>query len=205
MAIRFFDMFAGIGGFRSGLEAAGGLNASASARSIRMPRKHTERCTIQKERCFTMMHERSIRMNCPISSFFAEDFPARAFQLLEDGVDLTTQEVHCSSKSLESLPLKDQSICCLKTFPDFYRMTKDGRLRRSSKRWMNWGMMSRGRCVTARISLSPSPGIACSLSDIIEEDAPAKYSLSMKQTRLLLSKCFPEHRESAFTTPTDLP
>ena len=28
MAIRFFDMFAGIGGFRSGLEAAGGFECA---------------------------------------------------------------------------------------------------------------------------------------------------------------------------------
>ena len=34
MAIRFFDMFAGIGGFRSGLEAVGGFECLHNSRQL---------------------------------------------------------------------------------------------------------------------------------------------------------------------------
>lgn len=42
MAIRFFDMFAGIGGFRSGLEAAGGYECAGYCEIDRYARRAYE-------------------------------------------------------------------------------------------------------------------------------------------------------------------
>ena len=138
-----------------------------------------------------------------ISSFFAEDSHARLFQLLESGVDLTTLEEPFSLKLPESLPLSDLLICSLKMYPDCYRMTKAGHLRSSSIRWRNWGMMSAGRCLTAKISVSLNPEKGCSLSAILEPLVPVRYCLSAKQILQLLSKSCPGVKEIVFMPLTD--
>ena len=150
------------------------------------------------------MPPKSIPMIFPISTLFAEASLARLFQLLANGADLTMCEEPFSLRLPESLPLSDLNIFCLKMFPDCYRMTKAGHLRRSSVRWMNWGMMSHGKCLTAKISAFPNPEIACSLWDILEENAPAGFFLSRNQTLKLLSSSFPGGREIAFIPLTEL-
>ena len=89
------------------------------------------------------------------------------------------------------------------TFPDSFRMTQAGRLRPYSVHWMNWGMMSHGRCLTAQIIMSPNPEKECILSDFLEKDVPDKYCLSRIQIQKLLYSAFPEKRETEFTLPKD--
>jgi len=146
-----------------------------------------------------MTQERSSPKNCRISTLFAEDSLARAFQSLESGEDLKTPEEPCSLKLLGLLPLRDLAICCLKTFPGCYRMTKAGHLRPYSLRWMNWGTMSHGRCLTARILASPKPEKECSLSDFLEPTVPEEYCLSQKQIQKLLSSAYQEKKDAGST------
>lgn len=124
---------------------------------------------IRKENCILMMHEKSIQMHFPISTLFAEDSLARAFLLLESEADLKTQEEPCSLKLPESLPLKDLSICFLKMYPACLTTTKAGHFKKSSVHWMNWGTMSHGKCITAKISEFPNQESDCTLSAIIEK------------------------------------
>lgn len=99
--------------------------------------------------------------------------------------------------------VKNLNICCLKTYPVSYRMMGAGRLRSSSVRWMNWGTMSHGRCLTAQISMSPNPERECSLSDFLEKNAPEKYCLSPTQIQKLLYSAYPDGRAAESTPPTD--
>ena len=141
--------------------------------------------------------EKSTRKTCLISTLFARVFPVRAFQSQDCEKDLKmTQEELSFLKSPELPPLKDHHFCFLKMFPACLAMTKAGLLRQSSIRWMNWGTMSHGKCLTARISESPNPERECILSDILETDVSEKYYLSQKQMERLLFKSSPEHRES---------
>ena len=142
---------------------------------------------IRKENCILMMHEKSIQMHFPISTLFAEDSLARAFLLLESEADLKIQEAHCSLKLQELLPLKNLNICCLKMYPDCLTTTKAGHFKKSSVHWMNWGTMSHGKCITAKISEFPSQESDCTLSAIIEKKCKAKYLLSLKQLLQILS------------------
>ena len=59
------------------------------------------------------------------------------------------------------LKLKDPRILSLKMFPVCYRMTKVGRFAPSSVRFLNWGTMSNGKCLTARISESLKQESGC--------------------------------------------
>jgi len=79
----------------------------------------------------------------------AGDFPANLFLLLDTVEGLQTQEVRCSLKLPGWLKPGDLRTCCLKMFPAFSRMTRGGRLLSSSPRWMSWGIMSSGQCLTA--------------------------------------------------------
>ena len=70
-----------------------------------------------------MTQEKLTQTNCPISTLFAEDSLVKAFQSLEKGAALTMQEELSSLKLPELLPSKNLNICCLRTFPDCYRIT----------------------------------------------------------------------------------
>ena len=151
-----------------------------------------------------MMLENCLIMSTvSISTLFAADSLAKAFQLLESGADLKTQEEHCSLKSLELPPIKNLNICSLKTFPDSYRMTAAGRLRPSSLRFQNWGTMSHGRFLTAQISVFPNPEKECFLSAVLEKNAPEKYYLSPNQIQKLLFKKSAADKVTESMTKTD--
>ena len=149
------------------------------------------------------MQEQSTHMNYPISNLFAQDFLVKHFQLLEKGVDLTMQEELSSLKLPELPPLKDLHFCCLKMFPDSYRMTAAGRLRPSSLRFLNWGTMSHGKCLTARILVFLNPENVCILSDFLEKDAPEKYWLSTRQMLRLLHAAYPDAKVTVSTPQTE--
>ena len=158
---------------------------------------------IRKENCFLKTQEKSIPKTYHISILFAEDFLAKVFQLLDAGEDLTMNEELCSLKLPELPPLKNLDISSLKMFPDCYRMTKGGRFKKSSLRFRDWGMMSRGRFLTAQIIMSPSAERDCSLSGILEPNAPEKYHLSPKQTQRLYVKSLKVGKGNGYTTIVD--
>ena len=88
----------------------------------------------------------------------------------------------------------------LKTWEDCCRMTAARRIVPSSPRFMSWGMVLSGQCLTAPISVSPNPESGCSLSDILISDAPEKYFLSPEQTAKLLYNSSEGRRAPESTT-----
>lgn len=150
--------------------------------------------------------EPSTPVRCRISTLFAAASLVNLFQSLENGEDLQMTPEERSFLKLPALPpLKDLHFCYLKMFPDCFHMTAAGRLRSSSVRWMNWGTMSRGKCLTARILESPNPARGCILSDILETDVPEKYFLSQTQMERLLSKSYLGQRGAGSTPPAECP
>ena len=70
-----------------------------------------------------MTQEKSTQKSCLISTLYAEDSLAKAFQSLENEKDSAIPEELSSLRSPELPPLKNLSICSLKMFPDCYRIT----------------------------------------------------------------------------------
>ena len=164
------------------------LSALRSAKLINMQKCHTKRCMILKVRCITMMEGRSFRSSYPISTLSLVAFLAnRTLGKGQETASMTPGE-RSSLKFLASLPLKSLSICCLRTYPDCSTMTEAGRLKRSSIRWKNWGMMSHGLCLTGQTSAQHSREKECSLSDIIERNAGAEHYLSRQFLQNLIVK-----------------
>lgn len=201
MAIKFFDMFAGIGGFRSGLEAIGGFECIGySAKSTSMQSRHMKQCMTREVNFTLMTQEKSYPNSYPSSTLLPADFLAKASQSQEQEKDLTIQEERCFLKLQELLPLKNLSISSSKMFPVCLTTTKAGHLKQSSIHWMSWGMMYAGRYLTAKISEFPSHEIECSLSAILEYNVPEKYYLSRKQAEKLLYNEKPTQGERIYSS-----
>ena len=138
------------------------------------------------------------------------DYPefriTRRFLQLAGEKDLKMQEVLSSLNWPEWLKKNDRRIFSLKTCLGSFRMTEAGRLVSSSPRFMTWGIMSNGLCLTANILESLNQDGGCSLSDILIPDVPEKYYLSREKAE----KLFPNSqiislRESESTTQAEQP
>ena len=163
----------------------------------------TDCCLTQKGSGIVVMQEQLNQNECQILIYSVQDFLARHSLSPESEKDLLTQEELSFLKLPGFLKLKDPRILSLKMFPVCYRMTKAGRFAPSSVRFLNWGTMSNGKCLTARISESPKQENGCILSDILISDVPEKYYLNQKQMEQLLFKSGQEVREKESTVPKD--
>ena len=148
----------------------------------------TDCCSTQKGSGFVMTQEQSKQTECQTLIFYVQDFLARHSLSPESGKDLQMPEERCSSRLPDWLQTSDLRISSLKMFPDCFRMTKAGRFTPSSVRYLSWGTVWNGKCLTARILESPNPENGCILSDILIEDVPEKYYLSQQQMERLLYK-----------------
>ena len=163
----------------------------------------TDCCLTQKGSGIVVMQEQLNQNECQILIYSVQDFLARHSLSPESEKDLLTQEELSFLKLPGFLKLKDHRILSLKMFPVCYHMTKAGRFAPSSVRFLNWGIMSNGKCLTARISESPKQESGCILSDILISDVPEKYYLNQKQMEQLLFKSGQEVREKESTVPKD--
>ena len=164
MTIKYFDMFAGIGGFRSGLEAIGGFECVGYCEIDKYAKQAYEaiydtggelyfddaRKIVPEEVNFTLMTQEKLYPNSyPISTFLLEDFPVSPSQSPEQEKDLTIQEERCFLKLQELLPLKNLSISSSKMFPVCLIITQAGHLKQSSVRGPRKAISFLGRGGTA--------------------------------------------------------
>lgn len=118
-----------------------------------------------------------------------EDFRAKLSALQETDEVLKILEELCSLKLLGSHLFSDLNIYSLRTSKDSSATKTELHLRPLSQPWTNWGMMWNGKCLTARISESPKIGNVCLLSDILEENVPEEFFLSVdKASRLVTNQ-----------------
>ena len=198
--IRFFDMFSGIGGFRAGLEKAGGYSCIGHCEIDPFANRSYQAIFDTEGEVFLVMQRKLIQRISPTLISFVRDFHVSHFQSPENEAVSKIQEELCSSKLPEFFKKSSLNIFSLKMFPACFRITKGKHSLQSSVRWMNWGMVSNGKCLTAQISLSPNPERECFLSDIVMEDVPEKYYLSPSATVKLLSKSLEEVKGKESTT-----
>lgn len=130
--------------------------------------------------------QKSTPKNSQTLTCLSEDFLAKVSALLANAGDSQIPEGHSFLTSLGFSKKNNQDCVYWKTSKDFYLMTTETLSKQSSPRLQNWGMISNGRCVTARISESHKIGKECSLLDILEEHPDQKYFLSKKATQKIL-------------------
>ena len=144
--------------------------------------------TIQREKLNYMILQKLQTKKSEILdtlTLFAGASRVNLLALLDQEEDLKTLE-ELSSLKLHDLPIfLNPSIFFLKTLKDSLTMTEEKPLKQSSERLMDWGMMSNGKCLTAKISPSLKIGSECSLSDILEKDVPEGFFLSSEKMQNL--------------------
>src|SRR3989344_5447512 len=131
--------------------------------------------------------QKSNQTNCPISTYWSEDFRARLSRLLVKGKVSKIRAVRSFLTSHAFSEVKNQGLSYWRTSKDCYLMTMATLSKPLSPRLQNWGTTFSGRCLTQRISESHRIGSACSLLDILEEQPDQKYFLSPKTTARILS------------------
>ena len=174
---------------------------SAAVKSTSTPMPATAPSTASGRRnAIILTPEKLTPEKCQTLISSAPVFPARATASAEKEADSMTPEEHSSLKFPDWLKQDNLRIFCLRMWLDCFRMTKAGHFVPSSPRFMTWGMVWNGVCLTAPITGSRNHGEGCSLSDILIHDAPTKYFLSPEQTARLLYKCSEGRRGPVSTT-----
>ena len=178
--MKFIDLFAGIGGFRLGMEAAGhecvafceiDKFARESYKAIHNTEGEFEFHDITKVSDDTVRQLGRVDVICG-------GFPCQAFSVagrrlgFEDTRGTLFFEIARFASILRPRYLFLENVKGL--------LNHDGGLlsRPSSEPWTPWGMMWNGKCLTARTLECPRTASACSLSDILEENVPEEYFLS---------------------------
>lgn len=187
--MKFLDLFAGIGGFRLGMERAGhecigfceiDKFARASYKAI-----HDTTGEIELHDITTVSDDfiRSIG-NVDV---ICGGFPCQAFSIAgkRQGFEDTRGTLFFQIARFASI-LKPRYLF-LENVKGLLHHDGGQRSEQSSKRWKNWGTTSSGKCLTANISEYRKTANECSLSDILEEQVDEKYFLSGTVTKKLIS------------------
>lgn len=185
--MRFFDFFAGIGGFRLGMEMAGHecvghceIDKYANMSYIAMHKPKESEVFFDDIRTVDAA-------NMPECECYCFGFPCQSFSIAgkRGGFDDTRGtlffEVMRLAKIRKPRYLFAENVKGL--------LNHDGGLRSRSlsEQWLSWGMAWSGKCLTAKTSESLNTGSGCSLSDILEESVDEKYFLSEHTVKRLLS------------------
>lgn len=205
-------MFAGIGGFRTGLTNAGDFFMPVGWCEKDKHAQKAYRLLYGTEGEYFCDDARKINpADLPdfdlICGGFPSGLPDMSARFLSQGndLDLLTKEAHSFMKSADWLKPGTLSIFCLRTCRG-YSLTKGGKLSSlSSPRLGNWGILLNGVLLTAQTSVSPKTGSECTLSDILIADCPAKYILSEKAHIQILSSLFPDAKVSVYIPPMEPP
>lgn len=211
-------MFAGIGGFRTGLTNAGDFFMPVGWCEKDKHAQKAYRLLYGTEGEYFCDDARIINpADLPdfdlICGGFPSGLPDMSALFLSQGndLDLLTKEARsfmksalCASKAIGMKP-GTLNIFCLRTCRG-YSLTKGGKLSSlSSPRLGNWGILLNGVLLTAQTSVSPKIGSECTLSDILIADCPAKFILSEKAHIQILSSLFPDAKVSVYIPPMEPP
>ena len=150
MAIRFFDMFAGIGGFRSGLEAIGGFECVGYCEIDKYAKQAYEAMYDTGGELYFDDARKIVPEQLPDFDLLVGGFPCQSFSIAgaRKGFDDTRGTLFF--RLLELLPLKNLSISSSKMFPVCLTMTQAKHLKQSSVRGPRKAVSFLGRGGTAQ-------------------------------------------------------
>ena len=126
---------------------------------------------------------------------FAEASPVRIYRWPDAARDWLESEADYGLSSIALLQALARDGLLSRTPPAFYPATRGAILPSSFAGWQNAGMASPGGYLTLNISEWPSAAAVCSLSEVLETDAPRKYFLRARAARGVLRRAERRGRE----------
>ena len=198
--IRYFDMFAGAGGFRSGLTNTGDFFMPVGWCEIDKYAQKAYRALYETDGEYFCEDARAIRTDeVPDIDLICAGFPCQSFSVAGRRLGFHDTRGTLFHEIVRVAEARRPAYLLLENVRGC-SVTKTGRHSElSSPRFMNWGILLNGVCLTARIMESRSSDGGCTLSDILIADCPEKYFLSPRAMERLLSSLYPEDRGSAST------
>lgn len=187
--MKFLDLFSGIGGFRLGMEMAGHECIGYveidkfARRSYKAIFDTSDEWTKTDIREVTDDEWKVLRGTVDV---ICGGFPCQPFSIAGNRRGFSDTRGTMFSRLQGQHVKSNPKFFFLKTSNIYSLTTTVKRLKSSSKRWMNWGMMQNGKCVTAQITEFPKTGNGCSLSDILEDHVDRKYFLSPNTAKILI-------------------
>ena len=183
--MKFLDLFAGIGGFRLGLESAGhecvgfceiDKFARKSYKAIHNTEGEIELHDI------TSVPDELVRKIGHVD-IICGGFPCQAFSIAgkRGGFEDTRGTLFFEIARFASI-LKPKYIFC-ENVKGLLNHDKGRTFETIINTFDELGMMWNGKCLTAKISVSHKTENACILSDILEENVPDQYFLSSEKCR----------------------
>lgn len=149
---QIFDMFAGIGGFRSGLEAIGGFECVGYCEIDKYAKQAYEAMYDTGGKLYFDDARKIVPEQLPDFDLLVGGFPCQSFSIAgaRKGFDDTRGTLFFEIARIAAV--KNLSISSSKMFPACLTTTKAGHLKQSSVHWMVWGIMCAGRYLTSKIS-----------------------------------------------------
>lgn len=149
MTIRYFDMFAGIGGFRSGLEAIGGFECVGYCEIDKYAKQAYEAMYDTGGELYFDDARKIVLEQLPDFDLLVGGFPCQSFSIAGARKEFDDTRGTLFLRLLELLPLKNLSISSSKMFPVCLTTTKAGHLKQSSVRGPRKAVSFLGRGGTA--------------------------------------------------------
>lgn len=185
--MRFLDLFAGIGGFRLGMEQAShhcigfceiDKFARRSYKAIHDTSKEVEMHDI------TSVSDEFIQSLGPVD-ILCGGFPCQAFSIAGKRQRFSDTRGTLFFEIARFTTLLRPKLLFLENVRGLLNHEGGATFETILRSWMDWGMTWSGRCLTQRPTF-PKAGSGYSLSDILETHVPNKYFLSLDRLQHLI-------------------
>lgn len=210
--MRFIDFFAGVGGFRRGMELAGhecvghceiDKYAEASYRSMHtiteaqrsvlatMPAQQRRNEILKGEYLNGEWYADDIRSvrhsDPPEAECYCFGFPCQSFSIAGHRRGFEDTRGTLFFEVMRIAKERQPKILFAENVTGLLNHEGGSHSVQSSMQWQTWGTLWNGKCLTADISEYRRIEKECSLSDILETEVEDKYFLSQQTIRRLMS------------------
>ena len=198
--IRYFDMFAGAGGFRSGLRNTGDFFMPVGWCEIDKYAQRAYRTLYETDGEYFCEDARAIRTDeLPDIDLICAGFPCQSFSVAGRRLGFNDTGGTLFHEIVRVAEARRPAYLLLENVPGLLNHERGKLSELSSPKFMSWGIVLNGVCVTARISASRNSEGGYTLSDFLIADCPEKYFLSPRAMERLLSSLYPEDKDRGST------
>ena len=207
--IKYFDIFAGIGGFRSGLEKAGGFKCVGYCEIDKYAKKAYETLYDTENEVYYDDARKIDPNELPDLDLICGGFPCQSFSIAgkRGGFDDARGTLFFEIARIAAV--KKPKYLLLENVPGL--LSHDGGRTFATILGtldelgydVEWQVLNSADFSRAELRQYPNPEKECILSDFIEKSVPEKYCLSQMQIQKLLSKEFQAERATEYIQPTD--
>lgn len=207
--IKYFDIFAGIGGFRSGLEKAGGFECVGYCEIDKYAKKAYETLYDTENEVYYDDARKIDPNELPDLDLICGGFPCQSFSIAGKRKGFSDTRGTLFFEIARIAAIKKPKYLLLENVPGLLSHDQ-GRTFAAIIGTLDelgydvvWEVLNSADFSRAELRQCPNPEKECILSDFIEKSVPEKYCLSQMQIQKLLSKEFQAERETEYIQPTD--